>query len=141
MTAALRSTVKTLVDAVISGQLQDFYGVRGWVAQYRALPLVGDIGGLYALGEDGRMVSAAWEDMDDVSEVRTIGTFNKMLCAGSRRYPELQPFIPERPPQAVDCKSCGGTGRLDLPNEKLSNVMNCACGGLGWILPLGRAQR
>ena len=52
------------------------------------------------------------------------------LCQGAKKYSELAPLIPNRPPEALDCDSCKGTGRI----EGLPRVV-CNCGGLGWILP------
>src|SRR5882724_9456417 len=50
-------------------------------------------------------------------------------------YPELLTLLPSRPPEAVDCPSCEGTGvlELSLENRTLRNV-ECYCSGAGWVL-------
>jgi hypothetical protein len=55
------------------------------------------------------------------------------LFRGIRHYPELVSFLPARPPEAVSCESCQGTGVLAaaITNPSLREVV-CACGGAGW---------
>jgi hypothetical protein len=50
-------------------------------------------------------------------------------------YPELLTLLPSRPPEAIDCPRCEGTGvlELSLENRALRNV-ECYCSGAGWLL-------
>ena len=52
------------------------------------------------------------------------------LCQGAKLYPELTVLIPDRPPGAIDCEPCGGSGEIGV----LPTVI-CECGGVGWRLP------
>jgi hypothetical protein len=52
------------------------------------------------------------------------------------KYPELLSLLPDRPPDAVQCPGCSGTGVFvaRFVNPKLRHVV-CRCGGSGWITP------
>lgn len=49
------------------------------------------------------------------------------VAQGARRRPELKEMLPPRPPEAVDCPHCRGTGDEDQFGK-------CACAGLGWLV-------
>jgi hypothetical protein len=53
-----------------------------------------------------------------------------------RHYPELVALLPQRPPEAVDCPDCLGTGmhQAIYANPVLRHVI-CGCGGSGWRIP------
>ena len=53
------------------------------------------------------------------------------LLEGSRRYPQLQQVIPQRPPEAVVCPQCNGKGFAH-------QGVICSCGNIGWV-PQGAA--
>ena len=53
------------------------------------------------------------------------------MMQGARRYPELQPLVPERPPGVVRCGACDGRGSVPAPGERIAD--GCPrCMGLGW---------
>lgn len=49
------------------------------------------------------------------------------VAQAARRRPELREMLPPRPPEAVDCRYCHGTGDEDQFGK-------CACAGLGWLV-------
>lgn len=55
-------------------------------------------------------------------------TRNMALYQAAKKNAALQPLAPQRPPDAVTCSLCGGSGVLPEPH---TNWM-CSCGGLGW---------
>ncbi len=91
-----------------------------------------DIGGCYALRLDGEVVTFAWDEPHGLSAVDDERLRNTALQQGSRKYPELATLVPARPSEAVDCRSCGGTGVIVVEGRSFPNII-CACGGLGWI--------
>ena len=95
---------------------------------FDALPINGDYAP-YLLRADGTVVfgGEALNDAprfanDQQSQLRAI-------VYASKRYPTLAQFIPERPPEAVACTFCQGSGvRRDV-------LVTCpVCVGLGWVV-------
>src|SRR5215831_2180751 len=84
--------------------------LRAVVSKLNVLPLLLDMGGCYALNQDGDVISFAWDNEMDMQieldpRIRSIALFQ-----GSRKYPELEVLIPARPTAAPDCHVCKGTG-------------------------------
>ena len=58
------------------------------------------------------------------------------LFLGSRRYPELKPLLPERPPNAITCPHCEETGTPKIAaTHPIFKSIVCRCGGYGWDIP------
>jgi hypothetical protein len=56
------------------------------------------------------------------------------LFRGVHHYPELLSLLPERPPGAITCSSCEGTGIPEIVFAKPSfRHLVCACAGAGWV--------
>jgi hypothetical protein len=94
-----------------------------------------------AIRPDGQVI---WIDYDEPHRVRPVEDDrerNLGLFQGSRRDPDLGFLVPPRPPDAVDCTDCKGTGRPAFPKgyEHLAEKVVCSCGGLGW-LPVSSAS-
>jgi hypothetical protein len=50
-------------------------------------------------------------------------------------YPELLSLLPPRPPDAVVCTACGGTGVWPVRFQKAEyRGIVCPCGGAGWTV-------
>jgi hypothetical protein len=75
--------------------------------------------------EDGHLPRLATDQEQRLSLFRSI-----------EKYPELLSFLPQRPPEAIQCSSCSGTGILAVrfSDPALRHVV-CRCGGSGWITP------
>ncbi len=105
------------------------------VARLGYLPLFPDWSGWLALCQDGGVV---FVDADPPHRCETVGVErirNIALFEGSKRYPELQPWVPQKPDDGRVCPHCQGTGILVLPNFPPRNFsrITCYCGGLGWL--------
>jgi hypothetical protein len=99
------------------------------VRRYHFLPLY--LGWISTLGlrPDGSFVR--WDHENDPDREYPLGDafWQRMaLHQGMKKYPELTPLLPARPPHAFDCEICKGTGEIALP-------LICDCGGAGWKLP------
>jgi hypothetical protein len=89
------------------------------------------------LSRNGDVIMIETEDGDGrpprlaTDRERRISLFRAM-----EKYPELLSFLPQRPPEAIECPSCEGTGvhLARFTNPQLRHIL-CRCGGAGWILP------
>jgi hypothetical protein len=100
-----------------------------------ALPLYLDWSACMALRPDGQII---WIDYDEPHQVRAVEDERERnigLFKGSRRDPDLGFLAPVRPPDAIECPDCKGTGRLTFPagQEHLAEKVVCSCGGVGWL--------
>src|SRR5262245_57475106 len=110
----IRSEVERLIAEFISDGGPDPNGVRSGVARHRALPLLLDMGGVYALRPNGEIISWGWDDAEVQIETDP-RTRNLVLFQGGLRYPALTCLVPERPTDALQCHFCGGDGRFPIP--------------------------
>jgi len=99
--------------------------------------MVFDWGGCYGVRPDGEIVVLDFnQDEPYELEPETEPRICRMvLFQGSKKYPELSELVPTRPTDAVNCKSCNGTG-IEPMNQKLGfdeERIVCWCGGLGWL--------
>lgn len=107
----------------------------GTVAQIGLLPLLPDWSGCLALCRDGVVVFVDEDPPHRFQPVQVERIRNMALFKGSQRYPELQPWVPQKPADGRACSHCHGTGNLvlpDFPQDKL-HMLACYCGGLGWL--------
>jgi hypothetical protein len=93
---------------------------REWTAD---LTLLADGSVLFIDTENGEPPRSAGESERRGALFRSIAEF-----------PELLSLLPSRPPDAVTCPSCEGTGvvEVSLQNRTLRNLL-CACSGAGWV--------
>jgi hypothetical protein len=134
----IESAVAERLRAFLADTAPDPLGLRAVVAKFGSLPLILDMGGCYALRRDGEVVSFAWDEPHGLAVVADDRLRNAAFYQGSLKYPELNALVPARPPNAIDCSSCGGTGTLSLEGRSAPNVI-CFCGGLGWV-PVGSSK-
>ena len=128
-----RKQIEMLIRDFVSDTSADGRVLRSFVVRVRALPLFLDMGGFYAIRPNGEIVSQSWDD-DDVRVEDDPRIRNVVLFQGSKKYAELAPLIPERPPAALECHFCAGSG-LALGIESGIESLVCYCGGLGWLPP------
>lgn len=91
------------------------------------LALFGTIGEVWLLRADGSL----WRVDSDFGlpleplpeELHTVA-----IVAGVQRHPWLAELLPRRPPEAVTCPECAGTGKLGPENAYFCS----RCSGLGW---------
>src|SRR4051794_8906479 len=99
------------------------------------LPLYLDWVGFFGLAADGRIVFVAWDSPHGIEAVDEPHWIRTALVAGGEQYAELVSLRPERPPNAVECSFCRGTGMPTLNGQDVPDNIRCYCGGLGWLLP------
>ena len=128
-----RSMIERKIAQYIGGGSPDAF--RRATASAHALPLLFDWSACMAIRPDGEVI---WIDYDEPHQIRAVEeerVRNTGLFQGSLRHPDLQSLVPLRPPDAVECPHCRGTGRPTLRDgdEHLADRVVCYCGGLGWI--------
>lgn len=141
----LSSRISELIQEFSLATAPDPLKLRDLAAAENVLPLIWDMGGVFAINPGGDVVSFSfsltlngqfvaypWEKTEPPRIETDLRIRNNALFGGSKKYPELEPLI-EKPDDARVCPHCGGTG-IDSYAEKLNtNAIVCYCGGLGWI--------
>lgn len=95
-----------------------------------AIALVGDIGGVMMLRDDGTF----WEsDADSGKPLTPLPEEHQILVLvyGTKRFPWLAELLPKRPLNSADCVSCSGDGML-YPIGNVKGYCCHNCNGLGW---------
>jgi hypothetical protein len=124
--------VESLIVALTGGFLPDPRDLRQWAARHHALPVVFDMGGVFAIRPSGSVISFAWDRPDDLTEEHDERIRNLVFAEAAEIYAELKSLRPVRPATAVTCPGCRGNGRPTGVPDHITNV-GCYCGGLGWI--------
>lgn len=109
---------------------------RAAIARVNALPLFFDWTGFIALRLDGQILWVPYDDEPgDVDVIREEHVRNLGLFQGTRLHPDLQFLLPPRPPDAIVCTGCQGTGKVPFPesSKHLADTVICSCGGVGWL--------
>jgi len=105
--------------------------VRDAVRRFHFLPLYHRWTAVLGIRPDRSFVRWDYEDnREKVKPLEESYLQRLAVCEGAKRYPELRALIPPRPPEAIDCVACKGTGKV----HKLPDVI-CECCGLGWLIP------
>jgi hypothetical protein len=135
LTTEQRDLIERKIAEFVRGEA--FEDCRKAAGSAHALPLYLDWTACMALRPDGELI---WIDYDEPHQVRPVEDEperNLGLFQGSRRDPDLRFLVPPRPPDALECPVCKGTGRLTFPegHEHLAERVVCSCGGLGWLPP------
>ena len=89
-----------------------------------------------ALRLDGEIVWVPYEDEPGVIEVVPEERLRNMgLFRGTKLHPDLQFLLPSKPPEAIVCPDCRGTGKVPFPesSKHLADAVICSCGGIGWV--------
>jgi hypothetical protein len=111
----------------------------GAIARLNGLPLYFDWTAFMALLPDGSIVWVPYDDEPgDIELVQEERVRNLGLFQATKLHPELQFLVPLKPPDALDCPDCRGTGRLPFPpgSEHIAERLVCYCGGIGWLPPV-----
>jgi hypothetical protein len=113
-------------DAIRKLKRDPIYGEL--IERFDALPIADDASGCLLLREDGELFTMGWNTSGQQPRQATdVRPFLKAVIDLAQRYPEISRLLLERPPSAVECPDCRGTGsdRHDL---------GCGtCCRLGWI--------
>jgi hypothetical protein len=95
--------------------------------------LTGGPGGASYLDADGEVWNwfCDWNGTGEIVEpVRDGPKKVGLLAIAAKRVPELAAWLPIRPPCAVDCGPCRGSGWLP---PSLPRVLCPECNGMGWL--------
>jgi hypothetical protein len=126
LAAALRSALETF----LASSEPDPLDLQTIARHARVLPVLRGWGALGAIRLDGTPVEVTYEPPYELTEVQDRGMSMALLGHCAFKFPELSALRPARPPDAVQCQLCGGTGRSDTASYGI-----CLCGGLGWVVP------
>jgi len=107
--------------------------MRAIAAELRLLPAVLDMGGCMGLRPSGEVAYFLWDEPGQVRTETGERLRNMTYHRAALNYPLLAPLVPRRPPDAVVCSHCGGSGRFSGLPDQLADRVVCNCGGLGWL--------
>ncbi len=113
LTSEQRDLIEQRLVEFVAGEAHE--DVRKSAESAQALPLLFDWSACLAIRSSGEVV---WINYDEPHQVRAVEDERERnigLFQGSRRYPELRFLVPRRPPEAIECSYCGGTGKPTLP--------------------------
>jgi hypothetical protein len=124
MTMDASTIVERCLSAFLAGPDSELKAIA---SEHQALPVYSDMGGTLFLTSALDVLTldhngGAAPKPETSEKWRLIA-----VVSGAERYPELQCLIPARPPDALQCSACAGTGRLALSNARCGE-----CCGLGW---------
>ena len=107
-----------------------------------ALPIFADIIFTWALRPDGTMLRMDRDTLFHPTEPETdpLALFAALEQA-SRQDPELAALVPDPPPGARHCTTCGGIGYYEKQEGDEKRLDFClGCGGLGWVVDPGTVR-
>ena len=136
LTPPQREAVERRLAGYIDGEFSLPSDHRAAAEAAMALPILLDWFGFFGLRPDGDVVWVPSKDGPGVVSILRDARLRRFaLKRGTELHPGLGFLLPARPPDAVPCPSCGGSGRILLPagREWLADRLVCSCGGLGWI--------
>lgn len=99
-------------------------------ARYGGISLMGTLGATWLLRPDGTF----WDVDDDLGKPITPLAPEWHVAAlrlGAQRHPWLAEIICPRPPAALACPSCNGSGDLAIEEQEATFICP-ACFGKGW---------
>jgi hypothetical protein len=127
----LNGTVRRLIDESRPKPVGDWMALM-CKEDLDALFLCTNLVDIWALRADGAVLRKDVDRLGTSTDPETDPVVRyAVLVQGSRRYPELRAFLPERPPGATRCERCGGEG-LDPARAGTGYPFCPACDGLGW---------
>ena len=125
-------------EAVIA-RLREQHGVEGYSGTWKddavrhgLVPVYSDWECAYALTPEGGLLyleEAGWGAANPLTNLRHRFV---AFAQAAEEYPEFAHLRPVRRPEDPECASCGGTGRVRLPDGVVLPNLMCECGGLGW---------
>lgn len=133
----MSAKIQARLSAFILEKTPDPLQLREIANELKILPLVLAGGGCYAIRPDGQIVSFSLDEPSKLRVENDERICNIMLFKGSKKYPELEELVPEKPTDAQVCPFCKGTGVYPVPSSSqlTSDDIVCFCGGLGWLPP------
>lgn len=130
--AELQAWIEASIRDYCSETSEEPPHLKELAGQFQLLPVLIDWTGFWGLRPDGGIFMVSTEAagearLEEDERVRRVA-----IVCGTKRYPELKPLVPVRPPDARDCPHCEGRGRIDVPGVAPEMIV-CFCGGSGWL--------
>lgn len=143
LVARERALLPTFTEQLLSTRFQQFLDeppnnligdaeVRQYGRQHRALPIILEQGGWWAIRMDGEMLGWGWgvpEGPDNPHIEQEPRVRNQLLFEGTDKFGELWLFLPPRPLSSRECPSCHGSGA----DPQFAESRCLYCGGLKWV--------
>ncbi len=139
LTPAHRAYVRARIDQYAEETSDKERWLLPFVKELRVLPL--QLGWFESVGiqEDGSIVRWNTEhEWDGLRPVERLLHVNMALVEGAKRHPALRDLIPSRPPDAITCATCKGSGVSPWRATADARAI-CSCGGTGWLPALSDA--
>jgi len=127
---AVSDSVSNAIRSLVAGLAgEDRWDCHDAARRHEALPLYADLGGILFLRPDGEVLVGQGVP-GEVLEVETNRAWHiTVRVIAAEQYPDLRPLLPARPPGAVLCEVCGGSGKAVVAS---TDVTCGQCFGLGW---------
>jgi hypothetical protein len=109
---------------------------RVFKEEWGALPIWADVIFSWGLRPDGTVLRMDRDALFHPTEPETdpLALFAALEQA-ARVDPALAPLVPDPPPGAHPCTTCGGIGyHEESVGDEMRGVSCLGCGGLGWII-------
>ena len=94
-----------------------------------ALLLIATMGGSMYVRPDGTVLTEVRDSGEGLVEELDPKNRCAGLVNGTKKYPELAAFLPQRSANSKACIACAGTGWLTLRKQ---SIVCAECSGLGW---------
>ena len=98
------------------------------------LPALFDWMAFGGIRPDGSVVWVEYDPPFRMTPAEPAYVRNLILHKLAQRYAALATLDPQRPPDAIQCPPCKGTGILAVAGVTRPEF-SCVCGGLGWLPP------
>ena len=130
--AELQARIESLIRDYCGETSGEPPNMKSLAGQYHVLPVLIDWTAFWGLRPDGSILLIPTEDEGEARPENDGRMRRVAIFRGAKKYPELKPLVPARPPDAPDCPHCEGHGRIDLPGLEPDTII-CFCGGSGWV--------
>jgi hypothetical protein len=130
--AELGDRIATLIRTYCGEGSTEPADLKHLAERHHVLPVLIDWSAFWGLRPDGDILLIPTEEGGGVQLEAEERALRIAIFRGVKKYPELEPLVPDRPGGAPDCPHCEGRGRIDILGVEPDNIV-CYCGGLGWL--------
>ena len=132
VTAEFHNLVESLLSQIQPEDFPDEEEYRLGL-ELKALPIGYDLFSYVFLNSNGEVLWSEWED-DKISRSNETQVLIRAIVQATKRYPQFEEFIPERPENAEVCRACNGTTLWGEDISKKQPAKCVICAGLGWTV-------
>lgn len=123
----IKNEVDNCIDKLLRGVWPTSSQQMSILHKTSSLPVYSDISGSLVLTPEGKVFHYN-PDSEIISEVLDDRWKTIAVVSAVETFPTLADLLPLKPPSAISCKSCSGSGKLFD-----GRVLCGDCGGLGWL--------